>query len=388
MPQDLYEILGVARNASPDDIKKSYRRLAKQFHPDQNADPGAEEKFKEISAAYAILSDADKRARYDRFGLAGVDPQAAGGYGAGGFGGFTDLGEMFEELFGAFGGGGSRRSGGGRNQPRQGRDIRYDMTLTFEEAIFGVTREIDIQRTEKCDVCGGSGAKPGSSPRRCPDCNGTGEVRSVRQTFLGSMVSVTPCPRCQGKGEVVDDPCTECRGQGRVRRTRKINVRVPGGVDSSTRLRVSGEGEAGENGGPPGNVQVFFNVKPHEFFSRRDDNILLDLQINVAQAALGATVTVPTVDGDETLNIPAGTQTGKTFTLRGKGVPRIRSDGSTAGRGDQIVLIQVVVPSRLSAEQRRLFEELSRTLGNEAEATRQGKGFFDRLADFLGGEAK
>lgn len=388
MPKDLYEALGVPRNASPDDIKRAYRRLAKQYHPDQNREAGAEERFKEISAAYAILSDPDKRARYDRFGLAGVDPQAAGGYGPGaGFAGFTDLNEMFEELFGAFAGG-SRRGSSSRYQPRPGRDIRYDMTLTFEESIFGCTKEIEIQRMEKCDVCAGSGAEPGTSSRRCPDCNGSGEVRQVRQTFLGSMVSVTGCPRCQGSGQIVDTPCHECRGQGTVRRTRKINVRVPGGVDASTRLRVAGEGEPGEAGGSPGSIQIFFTIKPHEFFRRRDDDIILDLQINVAQAALGATVTVPTVDGDEQLVIPPGTQSGKVFTLRGKGVPRIRSDGSSAGRGNQLVVTQVVIPSRLTAEQRRLFEELGSTLGDEVQPGKVGKGFFDRVLEFFSGESR
>lgn len=388
MPQDLYELLGVPRSASADDIKKAYRKLAKQFHPDTNKDPSAADKFKELSAAYEILSDPDKRARYDRFGLAGVDPQTMGGMG--GMGGFTDISEMFEELFGAFTGQ-SRRGGGAaanRRQPRAGRDIRYDMTLTFEEAIFGVSKEIEITRLEPCEVCRGSGAEPGTQPHRCPECNGSGEVRAVRQTFLGSMVSVTTCPRCQGVGEVIDTPCRECRGQGKVRRNRKISVTVPGGVDDSTRLRVVGEGEPGDNGGPSGNVQIFFRVTPHEFFKRRENDIILDLKINVAQAALGTTIEVPTVDGPDKLKIGAGTQTGESFVLRGRGAPKIRSDGSSAGRGDQIVRVQVVTPQKLTAEQRRLFEELSRTLGDEAEPQRAGKSFFDRVVEFFGGDAK
>lgn len=385
MPRDLYEILGVARNASPEEVKKAYRRLAKQYHPDANQGTEAEERIREINAAYAILSDPDKRARYDRYGMAGIDPQAGG---FGGFnGGFSDLGEMFEEIFGAFTGQSTRRSSGStRRQPRAGRDIRYDMTLTFEEAIFGVTKEIEIMRLENCEACGGTGAEPGTAPRRCPECGGSGEVRQVRQTFLGSMVTVAACPRCNGTGEIIETPCHTCRGQGKVRRARKISVTVPGGVDDSTRLRVVGEGEAGENGGPNGNVQVFFRVQPHEFFKRREFDIILDFKINVAQAALGATVTIPTVDGDEELSIPAGTQSGKVFTLRGKGAPRIRGDGSSAGRGDQLVVVQVEVPTRLSAEQRKLFEELSRTFGDTSEPQRGGKGFFDRLADFFSGE--
>jgi molecular chaperone DnaJ len=385
MPRDLYEILGVARNASPEEVKKAYRRLAKQYHPDANQGTEAEERIREINAAYAILSDPEKRARYDRYGMAGIDPQASG---FGGFnGGFSDLGEMFEEIFGAFTGQSTRRSGGSaRRQPRPGRDIRYDMTLTFEEAIFGVTKDIEIMRLETCEPCNGTGAEPGTAPRRCTECGGSGEVRQVRQTFLGSMVTVAACPRCSGTGEIIETPCQTCRGQGKVRRSRKISVTVPGGVDDSTRLRVVGEGEPGENGGPNGNVQVFFRVQPHEFFKRREFDIILDFKINVAQAALGATVNIPTVDGDEKLTIPAGTQSGKVFTLRGKGAPRIRGDGSSAGRGDQLVVVQVDVPTRLNAEQRKLFEELSRTFGDTSEPQRGGKGFFDRLADFFSGE--
>ncbi len=384
MPKDLYEILGVQREASADEIKRAYRKLAKQYHPDTNPEAGDDEKFKEVSAAYAVLSDPDKRARYDRYGLAGIDPQQ-GGFN-GGFGGFTDLSEMFEELFGAFTGGGRRSSAGGsRRQPRPGRDLRYDMTLTFEESIFGVEKEIEIARLETCDSCNGVGAEPGTSAKRCPECSGSGEVRQVRQTFLGSMVSVTTCPRCGGDGEIVETPCKTCRGEGKVRKTRKITVKVPGGVDDSTRLRVPNEGEAGENGGPSGSVQVFFRVQKHEFFKRRENDIILDLQINVAQAALGAEVSIPTVDGPEKLIIAAGTQSGKTYTLRGHGAPRIRSDGTSAGRGDQIVVVEVIIPSRLTPEQRRIFEELGRTLGTEVQPSKAAKGFFERVAEFFGG---
>ncbi len=380
MPRDLYEILGVSRTASSEEIKKTYRRLAKQYHPDQNKEVGAEDKFKEIAAAYAILSDPDKRARYDRYGLAGIDPQAAG---AGGFAdmGLGDLGDIFAEFFGNFAGFGRRTSN--RRTPRTGRDIRYDMTLTFEEAIFGVEKEIEISRLETCEHCNGSGAEPGTSPRRCPDCNGSGEVRQVRQTFLGSMVEVGRCPRCQGSGEIIDTPCRECRGQARLQKVRKLTVHVPGGVDDTTRLRVAGEGEPGEFGGPSGNVQIFFHVQSHKYFKRDGNDIILDLDINVAHAALGVTIPVPTVDGEDQLSIPAGTQSGKTFILRGKGAPRIRSDGTAAGRGDQQIRVRVVVPTRLNAEQRQLFEELARTFTPETEAQRGSKGFFDRL---FGGE--
>jgi molecular chaperone DnaJ len=384
MPPDLYEVLGVPRSASPEEIKKAYRRLARQYHPDVNRDDGAEERFKEINAAYEVLSDEEKRARYDRFGYAGINPNA-GGFGAEGFG-FGDLNDIFETFFSGFTGQ-PRRGAASRKRPRAGRDIRYDMTLTFEESIFGVEKEIEITRLETCEHCQGTGAEPGTTPRRCPDCNGAGEIRHARPTLLGNIIETATCPRCHGRGEVVDTPCKECRGQTQVRKTRKLRVTVPGGVDDTTRLRVVNEGEPGENGGPNGHVQIFFHVTPHEFFRRRDNDILLDMKINVAQAALGAKITVPTVYGEEQLDIPPGTQSGTVFKLRGKGAPRIRSDGGSNSRGDQLVIVQVVVPTRLTGEQKRLFEELGRTLGGaDVEPQKAGKGFFDRVLDFLGGE--
>jgi molecular chaperone DnaJ len=384
MPRDLYEVLGVSRSASPDEIKKSYRRLARQYHPDVNREADAEEKFKEIAAAYEVLSDEDKRARYDRFGDAGLG-QGMGGFGAEGFG-FGDLNEIFETFFGGLGG--SPRRGAGRRRPQAGRDIRYDMTLAFEESIFGAEKEFEINRLEPCDHCQGSGAEPGTTPRRCPECNGAGEIRRARPTLLGNMIEMAACPRCQGRGEVIDTPCKECRGQTKVRKTRKLRVNVPGGVDDTTWLRVANEGEPGEYGGPNGNVQIHFHVQPHEFFRRRDNDILLDMKINMAQAALGAKIMVPTVDGDEALDIPPGTQSGKVFRLRGKGAPRVRSDGGMGSRGDQLVIVQVVVPTRLTNEQKRLLEELGHTLADAAvEPQKSGKGFFDRVLDFLGGES-
>ncbi|HRE47554.1 MAG TPA: molecular chaperone DnaJ [Aggregatilineales bacterium] len=387
MPKDLYDILGVAKNASTDDLKRAYRKLAKQYHPDTNKEDGAEETFKEVNAAYAILSDADKRARYDRYGYAGIDPNAGAGGFSGGFGGYTDLSEMFEELFGAFTGNSRRSAGGaaGRKQPRAGRDLRLDMTLTFEESIFGITREVDVSRLEKCEVCSGNGAEPGTAVKRCPDCGGTGEVKTVRQTFLGSMVSVAGCSRCNGTGEMIESPCKTCRGEGKTRKTRKVTVTVPPGVDDTTRLRVAGEGDSGDNGGPNGNVMVFFRVQKHDYFKRRDNDILLELQVNIAQAALGADVSVPTVDGMEMLTIPAGTQSGKTFVLRGHGAPRLRGDGTSAGRGDQIIVVEVVIPTKLTPEQRGLFEELGRSLGTEVHPARANKGFFERVAEFFNG---
>lgn len=384
MPRDYYEILGVSRDTTPDDIKKAYRKLARQYHPDVNKEADATEKFREATEAYEILSDADKRARYDRYGHAGVSGQA--GFGGFGSGGFTDLNEIFEEFFNFGVGGQSRRQN--RRAPRQGRDIRYDMTLAFEESIFGVEKEVEIARMERCAVCDATGAEPGTKVRPCVECAGTGEVRRVRQIFLGNMVEVAPCPRCSGSGKIIETPCHECKGQMMVRHTRKIKVKIPGGVDDSTRIRVAGEGEPGENGGPNGDVQIFFHVQPHEFFRRRDNDIILDLRVNVAQATLGARIDVPTVDGNQPLDIPAGTQSGKVFTLRGHGAPKIRSDGTAVSRGDQLVVVQVVVPTKLTPDQRRLFEELSRTLNAEVEPQKVGKGFFDRVMDFFSGDQR
>jgi len=383
MPKDLYDVLGVGRGATPDEIKKAYRKLARQYHPDINSDPNAAEQFKEINAAYEVLSDEEKRSRYDRFGAAGINGFNGAGPNVGGFG---DLNDIFEQFFSGFGGGGSA-SARSRRQARAGRDLRYDLAVSFEESIFGVEKTIDLTRMEPCDNCHGSGAEPGTGLRRCPECNGVGELRQVRQTFLGSMVTSSTCPRCNGRGEVIDTPCRTCRGQGQVRRTRQVTISVPGGVDDGMRIRQVGLGEPGENGGPSGNLQVVIKVEAHDFFRRRDNDILVDIPINVAQAALGTSITVPTVDGDETLAIPAGTQTGKVFRMRGHGAPRLRSDGSSTGRGDQLVVVQVEVPTRLTPDQKRLFQELAQTLGTETVPRKAGKGFFDRVMDFLNGES-
>lgn len=382
---DPYEVLGVARSATPEDIKKAYRKLVRQFHPDINKEPGVEDKFKNINAAYEILSDDEKRQRFDQYGAAGMN-------GAPGFeGGFTgDISEIFEQFFGGMGGGfGASNGRTGRRQARQGRDLRYDLTISFEEAIFGCEKPVELTKLETCDTCNGSGAEPGTSPKRCTECNGAGEVRQVRQTFLGSMVTSAPCPRCNGRGEIIESPCKTCRGSGQTRKTKTITVKVPAGIDDGMRIRRQNEGEPGENGGPAGNLQIFIKVQPHEIFRRRDNDILLDIQLNVAQAALGAQITVPTVDGDEQADIPPGTQSGKIIRLKSHGAPRIRSDGTANGRGDQLVVIQVQVPSQLTARQRELFEELSTTFGDNnsrIETNKSDKGFFERVSDFLKGE--
>jgi len=382
MARDYYEVLGVERNASKDNIKKAFRKLARQYHPDVSEEADAEARFKEINEAYEVLSDDEKRARYDRFGHAGVQGAAGAGgaYGTAGFGGFEDI---FEDFFSSFVG----RASGTRRGPRPGNDLRADVTISFEESVFGIEKEIEYHRLEICEVCHGSGAREGSQPTTCPECSGSGEVRQVQQTFVGSVVRVATCPRCGGKGSIVTDPCTNCDGSGRLRKKTALSVKIPPGVHDGLRIQVRGEGDVGELGAPAGDLYVMVHVDEHEFFKRRDNDIILDVTLNVAQAALGDVVRVPTVDGEVDLTVPPGTQTGKVFRLRGKGIPRLRSDGSNSGRGDQLVYVQVAVPTNLTTEQRELFEQLAQTLGSEVQPQQNnGRGFFDRMMDFLAGE--
>ena len=371
--QDYYDILGVGKGASDDEIKAAFRKLARQYHPDVNKEPHAEEKFKEINEAYGVLSDSEKRARYDRFGKAGVS--GAGGQGYQDFSGFGDI---FEDLFNGFG----FSTGGGRSRrsPRRGRDLQMQVSLTFEEAVFGVEKEIEFSRDETCSRCSGKGAEPGTTPLRCSTCNGQGEVRQVRQTFLGQMVQTAPCPTCNGRGETIASPCTTCRGAGLERKKVKKKVQIPAGVDVGTQIRLNGEGAPGENGGPQGSLFLVLDVKPHKFFKRRDQDVILNLDINIAQAVLGAEVTVPTLEGDDKLKIPAGTQPGKVFHLRGKGVPHVRNKNQ---RGDEIVIVNVAVPTKLTKEQKELFEKLAESLGTTVKP--QEKGFLDWLNETLGG---
>jgi len=369
--RDYYEILGLGRNASNDEIKAAFRKFARQYHPDVNKEDGAEEKFKEINEAYGVLSDSEKRARYDRFGKEGL------GNMGGGFHDYTaDFGDIFEELFGQFG---FSTRGSSRRSPRRGRDLQLQVSLTFEEAVFGVEKEIEFQREETCSRCNGSGAEPGTTPIRCATCNGQGEVRQVRQTFLGQMVQTATCPTCNGRGETIASPCKTCHGAGLERKTVKKKVQIPGGVDGGTQIRLAGEGGPGTYGGPNGSLFLILDVKPHQFFKRRENDILLNLDINVAQAVLGAEVDVPTLDGDEKLKIPAGTQPGKIFHLRNKGVPHLRRNA----RGDQLVIVNVAIPTKLTKEQRDLFEKLAENLGTTVKP--QEKGFLDWLNDALSG---
>ena len=371
--RDYYEVLGVSRDASESDLKSAFRNLARKYHPDVSDAPDAEEKFKEINEAYGVLSDADKRAAYDRFGHQGV----RGPGGGPGFEtvDFTDFADIFSDMFG-FGG---RSRTASRNAPRRGADLQYQATITFKEAVFGADKEIDVTKDETCDTCSGSGAKPGTSPKTCPECQGRGEVRQTRQTLLGAMVQVTTCPVCSGRGKVIESHCPTCQGRGLKRNTRRKKISIPAGVDDGTRIRLAGEGQPGANNGPPGDLYIFVRVRPHKYFRRRDNDILLDLNINIAQATLGAEVQVPTVDGDVKLKIPAGTQPGKIIRMRARGVPHLRSNS----RGDQLVIVNVTIPKRLDVEERELFEKLADKM--DSKVLPQEKGFLDRLKNVLGG---
>jgi molecular chaperone DnaJ len=368
--RDYYEVLGVERTATPEEIKKAYRRLARQYHPDVNKSPEAEARFKEINEAYEVLSDPEKRAAYDRFGHAGVSGNGFGDFTGFGFGG---LGDLFEDLFAGFGMGTSARTS---RRPRRGEDLRVQVEISFEEAVFGCEKEIEIPRTETCPRCNGSGAEPGTYPTTCPQCKGTGEVRRVQQSILGSFVTVSVCPRCQGEGTVINTPCTECRGRRQVQRLRKITVTIPAGVDNGTKIRLAGEGEAGLYGGPPGNLYVVLTVKPHPIFQRQEDDLILELPLNFAQAALGDMVRIPTLEGEEDFVIPAGTQTGDIFRLKGRGVPHLRRNG----RGDLVIIARVVTPTKLTARQRELLEELGKTLGKPV-IPQNSKNIFERFKD-------
>ncbi len=363
--RDYYDVLGVARSASADEIRSAYRKLARQYHPDVNKEPDAEANFKEINEAYEVLSNGEKRAAYDRFGHAGTQ----GGFG--GFsGGFGDFGSIFEDLFGM--GGQTRQAQRG---PRRGADLRVGVTLTFEEAVFGADREVDVTRLESCAHCFGSGAEPGTSPMRCPQCNGTGEVQRRQQSIFGTILTSTTCSRCNGAGEVITTPCVECQGRKQVQATKRLSVAIPAGVDDGTQIRLAGEGNQGLAGGPAGNLYVALTVHPHPVFQRRDNDIVMELPINIAQAALGAEVEVPTLDGQEMLVVPPGTQHGKVLRLKNKGVPHLRR---SERRGDQLVVIDVVVPSQLNAKQKKLLEELGESLGTPKLGDE--RGFFDKLA--------
>lgn len=355
--KDYYEVLELQKGASDDEIKKAFRKLAIKYHPDKNqGNEAAEAKFKEINEAYQVLSDPEKKARYDQFGTADFD---GSGFGAGGFGGGFDFSEMggFGDIFESFfGGGGSSRR---RNGPVKGADMEYSLNLTFEEAIFGVEKEITINRSENCEDCRGTGAKAGTSPKTCPICSGSGQVRVQRQTPLGNFVSTSTCDKCGGKGTIVDAPCSTCAGRGKTRKSRKINVKIPAGVDTGNVMPLRGQGEHGSNDGPPGDLYIRINVSRSSKFDRRGNDIFIDTHISMGKATLGTEITVPTVDGDVKYTIPAGTQSGTMFRLKGKGVPRVNS----SGRGDQYVKVIVDIPKSLTNKQKEALEAFMESCG-------------------------
>jgi molecular chaperone DnaJ len=369
--RDYYEVLGISHSASEEEIKKAFRRLAKQYHPDANKEQGAEARFIEINEAYEVLSDPQKRAAYDRFGHAAVGGGAGAGFSD--FGGFT-INDIFEQFF-AGATGATRRAG-----PQRGADIRYDLTITFEEAVFGCQKEIELPRWETCPNCRGSGAQPGTSTARCSSCQGTGEIRRVQQSIFGQFVNVTVCERCRGEGRVITTPCEKCRGQGRVRNNRRVVVNIPAGVDDGINVRVTGEGEVSSRGGTPGNLYVILTVKPHPFFKRQGNDIIYELPISFTQAALGDEVEVPLVDNTTTtLKIPAGTQSGRSFRLKGKGVPVVHS----TARGDQHVIVKVVTPTNLTAKQKELLEEFARLEREQSEQNDKNifRNLFEKAKD-------
>jgi len=371
MPGDYYDTLGVARDANKEDIKRAYRRLARKYHPDVNREPGAEEKFKDINRAYEVLSEDEMRARYDRFGEAGVSGAGAAGYGDVDMGGIADI---FETIFGGFGGMGASPTGRRRSGPVRGDDLRLDLRLNFREAIFGGEKEIRIPHLEVCSVCQGTGAKAGTGVKTCGTCNGSGQVRRATRTPFGSFAQVSACPTCNGAGEVIEEKCESCNGAGRKQETKKLKITIPPGVDDGTRLRVSKEGDAGVRSGPPGDLYVYLLVETDKYFVREGINIRSELEISYLQAILGCRLQVETVDGESELTIPSGTQPNTVLTLEDKGVPKL---GNATLRGDHLITIRVNIPNRINAEERELLERLATIKGES-----HGKG---GLEGFLGG---
>lgn len=380
--RDYYEVLGVNKGATDDEIKKAYRKLARKYHPDLNKDnPEAAEKFKEIGEAYEILSDKDKRARYDQFGFAGVDPNYGAGQGGGFGGGFgfedVDLGDIFGSFFGGgFGGGGSRTNRA--NAPRQGESIRRTVMLSFEEAAFGCEKEIEIERVEQCTECGGTGAEKGYTPETCSNCHGTGTVKQTQRTPFGAFSSTGPCPNCRGTGKIIKKPCKKCRGTGQERRSRKLSVKIPAGIDDGQSVALRGQGGAGVNGGPAGDVIVTVSIRPHPLFQRDGYDVWCEVPISYAQACLGAKLIVPTIDGKVEYTMPAGTQPGTVFRMRGKGIQAVNG----RGRGDQFVKVTLEVPKNLSDHQKDLLRKLEDS--DTAQNHPQRKSFRDKMKDLFG----
>jgi molecular chaperone DnaJ len=372
--RDYYEILGVSRDADENEIKKAYRKLAKQYHPDLHPnDKEAEAKFKEINEAYAVLSDPQKRKQYDMYGHSGVD--GTGFEGFSGFGGF-DFG--FEDIFDTFFGGSPfGRTSHRRSAPKRGSDLKYTLEISFTEAAFGTTKEINVTRMQLCNVCGGSGSKPGTRPETCRYCNGTGQIRHVHATPFGQVVNMRTCEYCHGEGTVITNPCSECHGSGRVKKTSKISINIPAGIDNGQTISLRGEGEPGFNGGPPGDLYVNIRVKPHPIFSREGYDVICEIPITFTQAALGAELEIPTLEGTMKFTIPEGTQTGTVFRLKNKGIKHLRSNA----RGDQLIKVHVEVPTKLSAKQKELLKQFAEISGDEV--FQQRKSFFEKMKEYF-----
>ena len=365
--RDYYEVLGLSKGASDDEIKKAYRKMAKENHPDLHpGDKACEERFKEINEAYEVLSDPDKKAKYDQYGHAAFDPSAGFGGGAGFgdfgdiFGGFGGFGDIFGDILG----GGARQS----NAPRKGESIRTNVSISFEEAAFGCKKDVTISRIEQCPDCKGSGAAPGTTPEVCPDCKGTGSVRTTQRTPFGMVQSNAPCSKCKGTGKIIHQPCPSCHGMGSVRKQHKINVTIPAGIDDGQTVSVRGQGSAGANGGPAGELLVYVIVRPHARFERDGANVMLEQEISYVHAVLGGDIEVPTLDGNVKLSIPEGTQTGSVFRMRGKGIPYLRG----SGRGDQFVSVKVAVPRNLTGSQKELLKQFAASVGEEIPEGRGG----------------
>ena len=375
--RDYYEVLGLQKGASDDEIKKAFRKMAMKYHPDKNpGDKEAEEKFKEVNEAYSVLSDADKKSKYDRFGHAGVDPNAgfgsAGGFG--GFGGFEDIFDMFGGAFGGgFGGGGQRRA----NQPRKGRDLQKAITITSEEAAFGAKKTIEISKYVACSTCNGEGTKPGTSKKTCPRCNGTGQVATMQRTPFGQFQSVTTCDQCGGSGKIIEEPCPDCRGEGKVRKNVTISVDIPAGVDNESVIPIRGQGEPGINGGPAGDLYIVLNVKPHKMFKRNGADLYLEIPISFDQAALGAEIVVPTLEGKVSYKVPAGTQPGTTFRLRDKGIKHLRREA----KGDLYVKVNLEVPTKLNGKQKKAIQHMAEAVTEEC--YQKKSGFAEKIRELF-----
>ena len=363
--RDYYEVLGISHNASGEDIKKAFRKLALEYHPDRNNDSDAETRFKEVNEAYQVLSNSEKRSVYDRYGHPGVEANGGVGKGFEGFENFGGFGDIFDAFFGGLG----ARS---KSRPRRGGDLEVGLTLTFEEAALGAKRRVEVSRTEVCQRCQGRRSEPDTLIETCGTCSGSGQVRRSQQSLFGQFVQVVPCPICRGEGHVIPQPCRQCKGRGTLRHSRKLEVSVPAGVGDGTQLRMTGEGDAGTQGGPSGDLFLFVHVKGHRIFQREGSDLLLNLSINFAQAALGHTIDVPILEGTVPLTVPAGIQSGTTLRIKGKGIPHLNRKGT----GDVFVTVHIVTPRSLDSEERQLFEELAKRLDDNE---KNGKGWFDRV---------